>query len=158
MEKIKILDCTLRDGGYLTNKHFSDNIIYGIINGLTNAGIDYVEIGFLQNDVQSNENVVFLNSADARKYIPKDRKNTLYTVLADYSRYSVSNLDQYDGQSFDVIRICFFKKERKDVLDSIKEILRKGYKVFVQPVDILGFTDMELLDMINDIKDRKSVV
>jgi len=148
---VKILDCTLRDGGYLTNKHFSENIVYGIINGLTEAGIDYVEIGFLQDDCSPQENVVFFNSKDAQKYIPKNRKNTHYTVLADYSRYSIKNLDNYDGQSFDVVRVCFFKKERKDVLTFAREVINKGYKLFIQPVDILGYNDTELLDLISDI-------
>jgi len=151
MMKRQILDCTLRDGGYLTEKHFNENIVRGIINGLTEAAIDYVEIGFLQDDVNPHENVAYQNSKDARKFIPDNRKNTLYTVLADYSRYSVSNLDPYDGQSFDAVRVCFFKRERKDITSFAREVIAKGYKLFVQPVDILGYSDIELIDLISDV-------
>lgn len=77
----------------------------------------------------------------------------MFTVLADYSRYSVSNLDQYTGKSFDAVRACFFKKERKDVIEFCKTIKKKGYKVFVQPVDILGYTDKEIINLIEDINE-----
>lgn len=153
MTGIQLLDCTLRDGGYLVDKHFSENAIHNIIIGLRQAGIDFVEVGFLQDEIESEENVCFRNSVEARKYIPQERGNTLYTAFADYSRYSVRNLDDYDGQSFDCVRACFFKEERKDVLNMCREIKRKGYKLFVQPVGVLRYSTSELLELIADFNE-----
>jgi 4-hydroxy 2-oxovalerate aldolase len=150
---IQLLDCTLRDGGYLVDKKFRVNTVYNIVNGLTNAGVDFVELGFLQDRYDENENVVFKDSKQARKYIPQDRGATLYTAFADYSRYSVNNLDDFDGRSFDCVRACFFKEERKNVLNYCREIKRKGYKIFVQPVGILRYSVAELLDLISDMND-----
>lgn len=155
MNHAKLLDCTLRDGAYLIDKKFGDASINGIINGLLNTGIDLIEIGFLQNEGFGEGKTVFKNSKDAEKYVPENKNGTLFTVLADYSRYSVENLDEYTGKSFDAVRACFFKKERYDVIDFCKEIKRKGYKLFIQPVDILGYSDIELIEfieMINSIE------
>lgn len=149
----KLLDCTLRDGAYLIDKKFGDETIHGIIQGLIDANIDIIEIGFLQDDGFGPGKTVFNNSVDAEKFIPKNKRNTMFTVLADFSRYSIENLDQYTGKSFDAVRACFFKKERKDVMDFCRIIKEKGYKVFVQPVDILGYTDLELIDLINDVNE-----
>lgn len=80
MTSIQLLDCTLRDGGYLVNKNFNENAIHNIVIGLTQAGVDYVELGFLQDEIGEKENVCFRNSVDARRYIPKNRGNTLYTA------------------------------------------------------------------------------
>jgi 4-hydroxy 2-oxovalerate aldolase len=146
----QILDCTLRDGGYLVDKDFSANTMYGVINGLTIAKIDYVEIGFLQNE-SNGANSIYKNANDARRWIPKERGSTIYTVLADYSRYSVENLEYYDGTSFDVVRDCFFYHERKGALGFARIAKEKGYKIFIQPVDILGYSDTELLDLIKDV-------
>ncbi len=151
MNHAKLLDCTLRDGAYLIDKKFGDASINGIINGLLNAGIDLIEIGFLQNEGFGEGKTVFKNSKDAEKYVPENKNGTLFTVLADYSRYSVENLDEYTGKSFDAVRACFFKKERYDVIDFCKEIKRKGYKIFIQPVDILGYSDIELIEFIEMI-------
>lgn len=151
MKHAKLLDCTLRDGAYLIDKKFGDNTIYGVVKGLLEAKIDLIEIGFLQDEGFGEGKTVFLNGADAERFIPEKKGNSQFTVLADYSRYSIENLDQYTGKSFDAIRACFFKSERHDVLDFCRTIKAKGYKLFVQPVDILGYTDEEIIDFIKNI-------
>lgn len=146
-----LLDCTLRDGAYLIDKKFGDNNIKGIITGLIKARIDCIEIGFFQNEGFEEGKTVYLNSADAKRFVPKDKEGCLFTVLADCSRYSVSNLDECDGTSIDAVRECFFKSERKEAIENCKVIKEKGYKCFVQPVDILGYTDAELIEFLQEI-------
>lgn len=148
-----LLDCTLRDGAYLVDKTFGDPIIHGIIDGLIAAKTDFVEIGFLQDEGMGEGKTVYRTSHDAEKYIPKNHNGSLFTVLADYSRYTISNLDGYTGRSFDAVRECFFKHERYDALKVCKAIKDKGYLLFVQPVDILGYTDAELVEFISRINE-----
>ncbi len=148
MNTVSLLDCTLRDGAYLLDKKFGDNTIYGLIDGLCKARIDYIEVGFFQDNGFGEGKTVFKNSGDAKRFIPEDKKGCCFTVLADYSRYSVENLDLCTGESIDAVRECFFKKERFDALDACKAIKGKGYKLFVQPVDILGYSDKELIEFI----------
>lgn len=148
MGQAKLLDCTLRDGAYLVDKHFGDTVISGIISGLMAARMDYIEIGFLQDDGFGEGKTVFKNAADAKRFIPEDKQGCEFAVLADYSRYSVQNLDPCTGESIDIVRECFFKHERFDAIRACHVIKEKGYKVFVQPVDILGYTDVELIELI----------
>ena len=149
MNHAMLLDCTLRDGAYLIDKKFGDTTIHGIVNGLQKTGIDIIEIGFLQDDGFGEGKTVFKNSLDAEKFVPADKGDTLYAVLADFCRYSIENLDDYTGKSFDAVRACFFKKERFEVLEFCKQVKAKGYKLFVQPVDILGYTDTEIIEFVN---------
>ena len=44
--QFKILDCTLRDGGYYTNWDFSTNVIDSYIEAMNQLPIDYLEIGY----------------------------------------------------------------------------------------------------------------
>lgn len=148
MQHAKLLDCTLRDGAYLVDKQFGENVIKGIIDGLVKSRVDFVEIGFLQNEGFGEGKTVFKNGADAAKYVPSKHENTMFTVLADYSRFNIDNLDPNPGNTFDAVRACFFKNERYDVIEFCKKIKEKGYKVFVQPVDILGYTDEEILELL----------
>lgn len=155
MMHAKVLDCTLRDGAYLIDKNFGEMNIKGIINGLVEASVDFIEMGFLQDEGFGDGKTVFFNSRDAKKYIPINKKNSEFAVLADYSRYTISNLDDNKGDSFDAVRECFFKKERYEAIEACRIIKEKGYKSFVQPVDILGYTDveiLELIDMVNKIE------
>lgn len=155
MMHAKVLDCTLRDGAYLIDKNFGEMNIKGIVAGLVEANIDFIEMGFLQDEGFGDGKTVFFNSQDAKKYIPANKKNSEFAVLADYSRYTMSNLDDNKGDSFDAVRECFFKKERYEAIEACRIIKEKGYKSFVQPVDILGYTDveiLELIDMVNKIE------
>ncbi len=151
MRQAKILDCTLRDGAYLMNKKFGNENINGIIRGLMKANVDIIEIGFLQDEGTEEGCTVFRNASEAARFIPQNRGNTMFAVLADYSRYSTANLECNDGTGFDIVRACFFKNERKDVLEFCRDIRRKGYKLFVQPVDISGYSDRELIELIEDV-------
>lgn len=149
MQHAKLLDCTLRDGAYLIDKKFGDNVICGIIDGLIKARIDFIEIGFFQDEGFGEGKTVFKNSIDAKRFIPKDKQGCLFTVLADCSRYSIDNLDKCDPDSIDGVRECFFKAERVQAIENCKRIKTLGYKCFVQPVDIMSYTDIELIELIN---------
>ncbi len=151
MSDAMLLDCTLRDGAYLVDKYFGDDVIRGIISGLVDANIDIVEIGFLQDEGFAPGKTVYLNSRDAQKFVPQNHGKTMFAVLADFSRYTISNLDPCDSTSFDAVRICFFKHERYDALEYFRAVKEKGYKLFVQPVDILGYTDSELIEFIEQV-------
>lgn len=148
MSRLKLLDCTLRDGAYLIDKTFGDNTIRGIISGLLDANIDIIEVGFLQNDGFGEGKTVFENALDVERFLPQEHGTTMFSVLADFSRYSVDNLDDYTGKSFDIVRSCFFKNERYDALNFFRKVKEKGYKLFVQPVDTLGYSDKELIEFI----------
>ncbi|MCR5692228.1 MAG: aldolase catalytic domain-containing protein [Eubacterium sp.] len=153
MKRVQILDCTLRDGGYIVDSMFGDNAIKGIIQGLTDSGIDVIECGFLKDQPRQDGSTVFNCAAQVRPFLPIDRRQASYVCLADYSRYHIDNLEPYDGSSIDGVRACFFKNERYDVIEFCRQIKEKGYKLYVQPVDILGYNDGELLELIESINE-----
>lgn len=148
-----LLDCTLRDGAYLIGKEFGENNIYGIIDGLIKSRVDCIEIGFLQNEGYGKGKTVFRNSEDAKHFIPKAKQGALFCVLADYSRYSIDYLDEHTDEGIDAVRECFFKNERYDAIICCEKIKELGYKCFVQPVDILGYSDMELIELIQKVNE-----
>ena len=113
---VQITDCTIRDGGYLLNKNSSPEFIKGIMSGLAEAGINFVETGFLQDNV-TGETLVYKDSKDVRKYLPANKGRTNFLGFCDNSRYSLEHLDKYDGQSFKWLRISFAKQDWRSVAD-----------------------------------------
>lgn len=148
MKNIKVLDCTLRDGGYIVDSIFGDTTISCIIDKLTNANIDIVEVGFLKNGDYVKGSSTFNNISQIKKFLPTDKKSTSFAAMIDFGRYDIDNLPQNDGENIDAIRNCFFKKDRYRAIEYSYKIQEKGYKLFVQPVDILGYNDKELLELI----------
>ena len=44
--EIKVLDCTIRDGGLMNNHHFDDKIVKVVYDTCVAAGVDYMELGY----------------------------------------------------------------------------------------------------------------
>lgn len=151
---VQITDCTIRDGGYLFNKNSNPEFVKGIMKGLAEAGIDFVETGFLQTKV-SGETLVYGDSKDVRKYLPEDKKNTNFLGFCDNSRYSLANLDDYDGQSFKWLRISFAQHEIDSALEFCVGAMKKGYLIQFNPMDSISYTDearAALIEKVNKIK------
>lgn len=150
--KAQINDCTIRDGGYLTGKNSNIEFVKGVMQGLVDAGIDCLETGFLQ-DKSGGETLVYANSVEARKYLPDNKKNSSYTGFCDNSRYSIENLDGYDGNSFEYFRISFAKHEWQEAVKFAAGAKSKGYKVFVNPMDAPGYTMEERAEIIKAVNE-----
>ena len=153
---VQITDCTIRDGGYLLNKNSSPEFVKGILNGLVESGIDFIETGFLQN-VVDGETIVYNNSKEIIKYLPNNKKRTNYLGFCDNSRYSLEKLDEHDGKSFDWLRISFAKHEIEEALKFCKGAMEKGYLVQFNPMDSISYTDderAELIYKVNKVKPK----
>lgn len=161
MKNVRILDCTLRDGGRIINCAFDDQETKEISNRLANAKIDIIEVGFLRDrrKVEYKGNSTFFTDVDQiRPFVNKDKKNTIYAAFIDYGMCDIDTLKPYDGTSIDAIRFGFTKKnyaeEKDEVIRWINIIKERGYKLFIQGVNSLNYSDRELLeivDMVNDV-------
>lgn len=161
MKNVRVLDCTLRDGGRIINCEFGNQEIKEISNRLTDAKIDIIEVGFLRDGRTMEyqvDSTFFTSVSQMKPFVNKEKKNTLYTAFIDYGMCDIDNLEPYDGTSIDAIRFGFTKKNydtaREDVLRWINVIKKNGYKLFIQGVNSLSYTDRELLeivDMVNHV-------
>lgn len=154
MSKIQVLDCTLRDGGYCNNCRFGFDNEKKIVHGLVEANIDIVECGFLMNTVEYDRDVTKFTSLDeVAKIIPQNKEGKTFVMLTDYGKYRPEDLPKYDGTSVDGLRVAFHKKDRMAALEECKAIKSKGYKVFVQAMVSLSYTDEEFLDLIRRVNE-----
>lgn len=149
MNCIQVLDCTLRDGGYCNECKFDSKNIKKIVNSLVESNIDIIECGFLTNKVIYNPDVTkFTMVEQFLEFIPENRKNKLFVALMNYGEYDPDRLPECDGTSLDGIRVAFHKKDFLPALDVCKKIKAKGYKVFIQDMVSLSYTDEEYLNLI----------
>ena len=160
MKNVRVLDCTLRDGGRIINCAFPDQEIRQLSHRLANAKIDIVEIGFLRDyhDVTYTGDSTFFTDVDQMiPFIDKDKKNTMYVAFIDYGMFDFSSLKAYDGRSIDGIRFGFTKKNyaehKDDILRCMSIIKEKGYKLFIQGVNSLNYSDLEILELVSMVND-----
>ena len=162
MKNVQVLDCTLRDGGRIINCKFEDMTIYNIANELTESGIDIVELGFLRSTELVNydgNSTFFTDVSQMSRFIPQNKKNTTYVAFIDYNMYNFEDLKECDNTSVTGIRVGFTKKQYLEDIAGIKKALytvkEKGYKLFIQTVNSLAYSDkdmLNLIDMVNEIQ------
>ena len=87
MKRVNVLDCTLRDGGYLVDAQFGNTAIKGIIKGLTESGTDVIECGFLKDEPHKEGSTVFNNAAQIRSYLPKDKRQACRLLKISYRQF-----------------------------------------------------------------------
>lgn len=50
----KILDCTIRDGGYYTDWHFTDDFVREYLSACANSPVSIIELGYVSNATDTN--------------------------------------------------------------------------------------------------------
>ena len=152
MKRIELLDCTLRDGAYIVNAEFGENAIKGIIANLQNAHVDVIECGWLKDTPHKPGTSFFHLPDDLKQYMtgPKNKYST-YVMMIDYNRYDCSQLPQCDGETIDAIRVVFPKDKVAEGVALVDVIRNKGYKVYLQAANTLGYSDAELLQLVEAV-------
>jgi 4-hydroxy 2-oxovalerate aldolase len=156
---ISVLDCTLRDGGYCNNWTFGKDNISKIVDGLIDANIDIVECGFITNKIDYNENITrYTKLEQLSAFIPESKRGKLFVAMMNYGEYDVESLPDCKDTLLDGIRVAFHKKNRFEALELCKKIKQKGYKVFIQGMVSLSYTDEELIDFIHYVNELEPYV
>lgn len=154
MNKIHVLDCTLRDGGYCNKWRFGFDNAKKIIIGLVEANVEIIECGFITNTVSFNPEIMKFTALDEiAEIIPKNREKKLFVAMMNYGEYDIDTLPIYDGTSIDGIRVAFHKKNLEKALELCKQIKAKGYLVFIQAMVSLSYTDEEFLSLIHSVNE-----
>lgn len=155
MANIRLLDCTLRDGGYINDWNFGEHTIRDILTKLIESGVDYVEVGFLRDCEYTPDKSLYNNCAEIAKILPENRGRTRFTAMALHNKYSIDKLEPYDGKTIDAIRVTFHDYDIDEGLVYIRKVKEKGYKVFVNPINIMGYSDemiLKLLQKVNELQ------
>lgn len=155
MRKINLLDCTLRDGGYINDWNFGYKTICSIINQLVESKVNYVEVGFLRNCEYDPNKTLFNNCEEIKPILPENKGNTMFTAMALHNLYDINKLEPYDGQTIDAIRVTFHDYDIDEGLEFVKKAIDKGYKVFCNPINIMGYSEEQLLYLIERMNEIK---
>lgn len=152
MREISILDCTLRDGGYVNQWKFGYSEKCDITSSVVRAGIEIVECGFLkESDKKFDDELTLYNDIEKMsKTLPKDMQNTIAVCMINFGEYNLDRLPEYNGIGVSGIRIAFHKDNAKSAIEDAYKIKQKGYKVFLQPMVSLNYSDAEFIDLIKE--------
>jgi 4-hydroxy 2-oxovalerate aldolase len=155
MRNVQILDCTLRDGGFVNDWNFGGGSIVSIIGRLVKAGIDIIEVGFIDNRRPHDLNRSIFPDTDSIKPIFKnlDAGESMILGMIDFGTCTIEALTEQKDSVLDGIRVIFKKKDYCEALAFCAAIKKKGYKIFVNPVSVTSYSDEEMLNLIKSINE-----
>ena len=151
---IQILDCTLRDGGYVNEWHFQNEHIRGIINSLVSSNIDIIEAGFLSHlNGQKKDSTKYRSLDDAERVLAtttlKGGKREC-VLMGNYGEIDTALLPKRNSENIITgLRLAFHQKDWRETLKVAQKIVDKGYDLYAQPMITMGYSDMDLISLIN---------
>lgn len=154
---IKLLDCTLRDGGYVNDWDFGHNNLCSIFERLTDAKVDIVEVGFLdeRRPFDINRSIMPDTRAVERIYGEINQRPPMVVGMIDFGTCSLEHIQPCKESYLDGIRVIFKKYRAKEAMEFCARLKEQGYLVFSQLVAVTDYSDeelMEVVSMVNEVK------
>jgi len=149
-QNFKLLDCTLRDGGYVNNFNFKANNINKIIQGLSLSNIDAIELGFLKNGNHSSDQSLFNYVSEAEKFLQNVDTSQEFCLMIRPDWYDISKLEPCTGK-VKTLRFAFHYEDLSLMLQQAEIAKKFGYSVIFNPVNINSYTESELKSLLTTL-------
>lgn len=150
-----LLDCTLRDGGYVNDWKFGQDNIANIYERLISSGVDVIEVGFLDVRRPFDPDRTIMPDTEAVNQIfgRWEHPHTMTVAMIDYGTCGIEHIQPSKDCWLDGIRVIFKKEHMWEALDFCEEVSALGYKVFVQAVSITSYSSDDLHELIRLINE-----
>jgi 4-hydroxy 2-oxovalerate aldolase len=147
--EIKVLDCTIRDGGLMNNHQFDEAVVKTVYAACMDAGIDYMEVGY-----KASRKVVvpgeygpwkYCTEEDLRRIVGDKSGATRISVMADAERTDYhEDILPKDQSVIDLVRVATYLNQIPTALDMIKDAHDKGYQTTVNLMSVSTAPEREL--------------
>lgn len=151
MNNIKLLDCTLRDGGYQNDWKFGNDNLISVFERLAEANVDIIEVGFLdeRRSFDVDRSIMPCTDDMIKIYGDLNKNKSEVVAMIDYGTCGLENIKPKSESFLDGIRVIFKKHLRHEAMEFCGQLKQLGYMVFAQLVSITSYTDEELKDLIS---------
>ncbi len=156
MGSVSILDCTLRDGGYINDWRFGKNAIDFILRKLVESRIEYVEVGFIKGDKFDRNRTMYPDVASISSVLPPESEGTRFVGMVDMSApVPLDRIPPRKEGDIELIRVIFKQDRLDEGLEYIKAVKERGYLAMAQLVSTDTYSDEELISAIKRLNKIK---
>jgi 4-hydroxy 2-oxovalerate aldolase len=161
-EQIKVLDCTVRDGGLINNHYFTDDFVREVYKALTRSGIDYMEFGY-----RNSKELFSPKDYGAWKYCDDDKiaeiidgieSNIKISIMVDAHRVKEQTFAPVDKSPVDMIRVATYVKDIDKAIDLVHRTKDLGYETTVNIMAISKEGDQELIEALQQLAETSADV
>lgn len=159
-DKIKVLDCTIRDGGLINKHDFDDRFVREVYKAVSAAGVDYIELGY-----KNSKNLFspkefgkwkFCDDEDIKKVIDGIESNTKVSVMVDIGRVDINDVKPASESPVDMIRVASYVKDIDKAIHMINHFAEKGYETTVNIMAISKALENELGEALHQLEEESA--
>lgn len=151
---VKILDCTIRDGGLVNGWDFSVEFVRDVYRALSRAGVDYMEIGYKNSPellaVKSKGPWSFLDEELIRATVG-DKTATKLSALVDIGRVDEKSIVHCDESYLDLIRVACYIKDVEKAIQLVHTFHGLGYETSVNIMAVSHAREDELTEALQHL-------
>lgn len=161
-EQIRVVDCTIRDGGLINDHYFDDKFVREVYKAVSFSGVDYMEIGYrCSKNLMSPDKFgkwKFCEEDVIKKAIEGIEKRTKLSVMVDVGRVEKDDILPCKDSVIDMIRVATYVKDIDSAIDLANEAAFKGYETTINIMAISRAIDTELDEGLAQIEEESKVL
>jgi 4-hydroxy 2-oxovalerate aldolase len=160
-EKIKVLDCTIRDGGLMNNHNFDFRFVREVYKAISAAGLDYMEIGYRNSkrlfSTKDYGAWKFCDDDEIRRVIEGIDSKTKISIMVDVGRVDMEDINPASQSPVKMIRVATYVKDIDKAIYMVNHIAEKGYETTINIMAISKDQGPELDDALRQIENESRV-
>jgi 4-hydroxy 2-oxovalerate aldolase len=153
--QIKVLDCTIRDGGLNNKWQFSDEIVKKVFLALSAAGVDYMEVGYKSSEKYFSREEhgawKFCTEEDIKRIVGDTDTKMKLSAMADIGRIDSEDIPLKKDSILDMIRVACYAKEIDKAIALAHECLDKGYEATINLMAVSKVLERDLDEALDDL-------
>ncbi len=137
---IKVVDCSIRDGGLMNKHQFSYDFVKNVYKYLSDAGVDYIELGYRNSKNQFSPKEFgpwkFCDDEDILRVTDGVESHSKIAVMADVGRVDMDDIKPASESPIDMIRTAVYVKDVDKAIHMANEFHDKGYETTINVMAI----------------------
>jgi 4-hydroxy 2-oxovalerate aldolase len=154
--EIKVVDCSIRDGGLMNNHQFSHKFVRNVYRALSESGVDYIELGYRNSKKQfpAEEYGPWKHCADEDilRVIDGIESNSKIAVMGDVGRVDMDDVKPASESPIDMIRTAVYVKDIDKSISMANEFHDKGYETTINIMAISRDQGPELDEALEQVE------
>ena len=161
-EAIKVVDCTIRDGGLMNEWKFSEEMVRDVYRALSEAGVDYMEMGYrASKKLFSPEEFGpwrFCDEENLRRVIDGIESRTKLSVMLDVGRTEEDDILPADQSVVSLYRVCSYVPDIDKAIQLANHCHEKGYETTINIMAISRAIETELDEALQQVEEESHVI
>jgi 4-hydroxy 2-oxovalerate aldolase len=156
--KLKILDCTIRDGGYLNNWHFDLKLVREMYRAHSRSGVDFVEIGFRSTDKYFDPKQYGSWRFTPESLVSEVVKNIsgpAISLMVDFGKVDIEDIPDRKNSIVSMYRVAVHKDKVLQAIELCNTITDRGYTASIQLMGIVNYTEDDFNQILKSLKNSK---